>query len=237
MTIGLADCFRYNLWANQRLLDACAEMSDAQLDAPAMAGTFGTVRQTLLHLFTAEEGYARHYRFTGPAPTPRLADISTFPGFDELRRRAHSSGEELIAVAEQGDLGRILDDEPKTILEHVDMDEQRRINRSGRRDGAGDGRIGPGRAVIAQWIIGTIDGDQIMACDSSEVDPLVAAILFPREDRDGLGVEVLDADVVAAAIGGDGEQLGKIGGRIIDHQGFDGRVVRDRDAVEFRSST
>jgi uncharacterized damage-inducible protein DinB len=108
MTIGLADCFRYNLWANQRLLDACAEMSDAQLDAPAMAGMFGTVRQTLLHLFTAEEGYARHYRFTGTAPTPRLADVSTFPGFDELRRRAQSSGEELIAVAERGDLGRIL---------------------------------------------------------------------------------------------------------------------------------
>lgn len=108
MTIGLADCLRYNLWANRRLLDACAEMSDAQLDAPALAGTFGTVRQTLLHLFTAEEGYARHYRFTGPAPTPRLADLSTFPGFEELRRRAQSSGEKLIAVAEQGDLGQIL---------------------------------------------------------------------------------------------------------------------------------
>ena len=108
MTIGLADCFRYNLWANLRLLDACVQLSDAQLDAPAAAGTFGSVRQTLLHLFTAEEGYARHYRFTGPAPTPRLADVSTFPGFDELRRRAQSSGEELIAVAEQGDLGRIL---------------------------------------------------------------------------------------------------------------------------------
>ncbi len=108
MTIGLADCFRHNLWANLRLLDACARLSDAQLDAPAAAGMFGSVHQTLLHLFTAEEGYARHYRFTGPAPTPRLADLSAFPGFDELRRRAQSSGEELIAVAERGDLGRIL---------------------------------------------------------------------------------------------------------------------------------
>ena len=108
MTNGLADCFRYNLWANLHLLDACAHLPDAQLDAPAAAGTFGSVRQTLLHLFTAEEGYARHYRFTGPAPTPRLADLSAFPGFDELQRRAQNSGEELIAVAERGDLGRIL---------------------------------------------------------------------------------------------------------------------------------
>jgi uncharacterized damage-inducible protein DinB len=105
---GLADCFRYNLWANLRLLDACARLSDAQLDAPAATGTFGSVRETLMHVFTAEEGYARHYQFTGPAPTPRLAEVSTFPGFDDLRRRAQSSGEELIAVAERGDLGRIL---------------------------------------------------------------------------------------------------------------------------------
>ena len=45
---GLADCFRYNLWANRRLLDACARLSDAQLDAPATTGTFGSVRETLL---------------------------------------------------------------------------------------------------------------------------------------------------------------------------------------------
>jgi uncharacterized damage-inducible protein DinB len=90
------------------LLDACAGLSDAQLDALAATGAFGSLRETLLHVFTAEEGYARHYRFTGPAPTPRLADSSTFPGFDDLRLRAHSSGEELIAVAERGDLGRIL---------------------------------------------------------------------------------------------------------------------------------
>lgn len=108
MATGLPDLFRYNLWANLRLLDACSHLSDTQLDAPAEKGSFGTVRQTLMHLFTAEEGYARHHNFTTEAPTPRLADISTFPGFDELRRRAQRSGEELIAVAERGDLSRIL---------------------------------------------------------------------------------------------------------------------------------
>lgn len=107
MTTGLPDFFRYNLWANQRLLGACAQFSDAQLDAP-MKGTFGSVREILMHLFTAEEGYSRHYNYTGPVPTPRLADITTFPGFDELRRRAVRSGNELIAVAERADLSQIL---------------------------------------------------------------------------------------------------------------------------------
>jgi len=105
MTIGLPDFFKYNLWANLRLLDACAQLSDAQLDATTK-GTFGSVRETLMHLFAAEEGYVR--ALTGKIPTPRLADLTHFPDFDELRRRAERSGKELITVAEQGELSQIL---------------------------------------------------------------------------------------------------------------------------------
>jgi len=107
MTTGITDFFTYNLWANLRLLDACAHLSDAQLDATTK-GTFGSVRETLMHLFSAEEGYARHFNFTGATPTPRLNELSTFPGFDELRRRAEMSGKELLAIAERGDLNQIL---------------------------------------------------------------------------------------------------------------------------------
>ena len=105
MTTGLPDFFTYTLWANLRVLDACAHLSDAHLDATTR-GTFGSVREILLHLFAAEEGYVRH--FTGTSPTPRLKDLTTFPGFDELRRRAERSGKELITIAEQWDLSQIL---------------------------------------------------------------------------------------------------------------------------------
>jgi len=107
MTTGLPEFFKYNLWANLRLLDACAQLSDAQLDE-TMQGTFGSVRETLMHIFTSEEGYARHFNFTGPTPTPWLQDFTEFPGFAELRQRAERSGKELIAIAEQGDLDKIL---------------------------------------------------------------------------------------------------------------------------------
>ena len=105
MTTGLPDFFTYNLWANLRLLDACSHLSDAQLDA-TMTGTFGSVRETLMHMLAAEEGYAR--ALTGTSPTARLEELSTLPGFDELRRRAKRSGEALIRVAEQGELSQIL---------------------------------------------------------------------------------------------------------------------------------
>jgi uncharacterized damage-inducible protein DinB len=105
MTTGLADFFKYNLWANLRLLDACAHLSDAQLDATTR-GTFGSVRQTLIHIFAGEEGYVQ--RFTGKLPTLRLQELTTFAGFDELRRRAKMSGEALIAIAEQWEPSQVL---------------------------------------------------------------------------------------------------------------------------------
>ena len=100
MTTGLRDFFTYNLWANLRLLDACTHLSDAQLDA-TLKGTFGSVRETLLHMFTAEEGYAR--RLTAKILTPPLEDLTHFPGFDELWRHARGSGEALITFAERVD--------------------------------------------------------------------------------------------------------------------------------------
>jgi uncharacterized damage-inducible protein DinB len=104
MTAGLPDFFKFNLWANMRLLDACATLTDAQLDA-TMVGMYGSVRDTLMHIFAGEEGYVRH--FTGRSPTPQLKEFTAIPGLDELRRRAERSGTELIAIADHGDLDQI----------------------------------------------------------------------------------------------------------------------------------
>jgi uncharacterized damage-inducible protein DinB len=107
MTTGLPEFFKYNLWANLRLLDSCAHLSDAQLDS-TINGTFGSVRDTLMHMLASEEGYTQRFDFTGPAPTPQLKELTTFPGFGELRRRAERSGKELIAISEQSDLSQVL---------------------------------------------------------------------------------------------------------------------------------
>jgi uncharacterized damage-inducible protein DinB len=108
MSTGLSDFLQYNLWANRRLLDACSHLADEQLDATLTKGTYGSVRKTLTHIFTSEEGYVPRSNLTSAAPTPPLKEFTTFPGFDELRRRAEWSGNELIAVAEHADLDKIL---------------------------------------------------------------------------------------------------------------------------------
>lgn len=101
MTKGLPDFYRFNLWANNVLLDACEKLTDAQLDATT-TGVYGSIREILMHLFSSEEGYA--LSFTGTTPKPPLKEFTTFAGFDELRRRAELSGNALIAIAKQRDL-------------------------------------------------------------------------------------------------------------------------------------
>lgn len=107
MVAGLPDFYKHNLWANLRLLDACEQLTDAQLDA-TMKGVYGSVRETLMHLVSSEEGYASRFNFTGRLPIAPLEESDPFPGFDQLRRRLHRSGKELIAMAKQADLDQVL---------------------------------------------------------------------------------------------------------------------------------
>jgi uncharacterized damage-inducible protein DinB len=104
MNAGLVDFYKHNLWANLRLLDACARLTDEQLDASA-PGTYGRIRDTLVHLFRAEESYLA--RLTGQPPENRLRR-GEFPGIEALRERARRSGEGLIAVADTVDPAQIL---------------------------------------------------------------------------------------------------------------------------------
>ncbi len=52
----LTTLFRHNLWANLRLLEQCAELTSVQLDAN-IAGTYGSIRDTLEHIVRAEQSY------------------------------------------------------------------------------------------------------------------------------------------------------------------------------------
>jgi uncharacterized damage-inducible protein DinB len=98
MTTGLTDFFKYNLWANLRVLDACANLNDTHLDQ-TIEGTYGSIRQKLMHIIAGEEGYVQ--RFTGKRLARPLREVDHFPGFDDLRQRARQSGEGLITIAER----------------------------------------------------------------------------------------------------------------------------------------
>ena len=105
MNQALTELFKHNLWANLRLLDVCAGVEVTQLDA-AVPGTYGSIRDTLVHLFGAEGRYVALLQSQPPDPT--FGERVGFPGWDELRLRARESGEALIRIVEELDTSRVL---------------------------------------------------------------------------------------------------------------------------------
>jgi uncharacterized damage-inducible protein DinB len=107
MTVNppFVELLRHNLWANLRLLDACAGLEQHQLDASS-PGTYGTVGATLVHIIANEYGYAAALRQSPPAG--RLDYRAAFPGVDAMRAHARASGTELIEAAVSLDPNAIL---------------------------------------------------------------------------------------------------------------------------------
>lgn len=94
-TSVLTTLFRHNAWANLKLLDFCAGLSDAQLDATAIGG-FGSIRDTLQHIVGAEVGYVERANGRLPVAVP---SSDQFSGFDILKDAARWAGDELLQLA------------------------------------------------------------------------------------------------------------------------------------------
>lgn len=93
--LPLVELFRHNLWANLRLLEACADLDEQQL-AATVTGTYGSIYDTLTHTLRAEQSYLR--RLSGKQPEKPLAR-EDHPDVHALRAHAQYSGEGLIEVA------------------------------------------------------------------------------------------------------------------------------------------
>jgi len=75
--------FKYNSWANKRILGAAANLTEEQFLAPA-AYPHGGLRSTLTHILFAE--WIWRTRWLGESPAQRIKP-EDFPTFDSLRTR------------------------------------------------------------------------------------------------------------------------------------------------------
>jgi len=90
----LAKLFEHNNWANQKILEACASLTDEQLDAPPQSATEGSIRNTLLHLVSAQYGYLRLLTL----PVEKRRERVTVE-FAFIERSLKDSGEKLLDLA------------------------------------------------------------------------------------------------------------------------------------------
>ena len=106
MTATLTELFRHNRWANEQLLEACRNLSEAQRAATAV-GTYGELGYTLVHIVRGESFYLKV--LTGWEPPVRWEIPGPWPGMDTLLERSRFTGDRLVEIAEMTPSDRMID--------------------------------------------------------------------------------------------------------------------------------
>jgi uncharacterized damage-inducible protein DinB len=106
MNLGLVEMLRYNLWANERLFEACRALTDAQLDH-RLAVTSGSTRELLVHIVGGQQTFV--LRTKGRQHEGELHRGSPWPGMAELVELARGTSRELVAITETLDPEREVD--------------------------------------------------------------------------------------------------------------------------------
>ncbi len=88
--------FEHNNWATLQIIEACSALTDEQLDAEPASATRGSIRATLSHLVIAQQNYLRLLTL----PLEERRERLPTPPFAELKNLANSSGEVLLALAQ-----------------------------------------------------------------------------------------------------------------------------------------
>jgi uncharacterized damage-inducible protein DinB len=94
----LSDAFRHHIWATERVLEACASLTPAQLEMP-VPGTYGSILETLRHIVQADSFYLTIFT----DGRVELIDKEARLGVEELRSTFSGYGAEYEALL-AGDL-------------------------------------------------------------------------------------------------------------------------------------
>ncbi len=122
MTLRAVMFAGYNRWANERLYEAAAKLSDADYRADRGA-FFKSVHGTLNHLLVGDRVWMR--RFTGEGQVPTTLDAILFEDFGDLRAARRAEDERILRYANaltDADLAGWI--RYRTITNPVDMEQQ-----------------------------------------------------------------------------------------------------------------
>ncbi len=89
---ALIKIFEHNNWANQKVLEVCLTLNDAQLDAPPQSATEGSIRSTLVHLVGSQSGYLQLLTL------PVAERVRETPALAEMQDSLIKSGAGLLAL-------------------------------------------------------------------------------------------------------------------------------------------
>ncbi len=104
----LRTLFDYSSWANTKLFDAISRLTPDQFTQP-VAGSYGSIRNTLVHMLSAESGWLD--RCGGPTRGPALApeDYPTLPQLLTRWQQVEASLRHFLAKLTDDDLNRTIE--------------------------------------------------------------------------------------------------------------------------------
>ena len=106
MTVkDLEALYDYSYWANKKLFDAIVQLTTEQF-TQAVAGSYGSIRNTMVHVLSAEAGWLE--RCGGPKRGPRLnpADFPTVESVVQAWNRVEVQVRQFLATLKDEDLAR-----------------------------------------------------------------------------------------------------------------------------------
>ncbi len=109
MTIkGLENLYDYGYWANRKLFQVIAQLTPEQFTQP-VAGSYGSVRNTLVHALSAEWGWLE--RCGGPERGSRLNpdDYPNLQSLMETWNKVETYVREFLSKLKDEDLARIVE--------------------------------------------------------------------------------------------------------------------------------
>jgi uncharacterized damage-inducible protein DinB len=97
--------YDYSYWANRKLFDVIAQLTPEQF-TQLVAGSYGSIRNTMVHVLSAEAGWLE--RCGGPKRGPRLnpADFPTVESVVQAWNRVEVQVRQFLATLKDEDLAR-----------------------------------------------------------------------------------------------------------------------------------
>lgn len=108
MTVtDLVSLYDYGYWANAKLFEVLAQLSAEQFTQP-VAGSYGSVRNTLVHVMSAEWGWLDRCGGAPRGPALVAADYPTLASITERWQRVEADVRSFLAGLRDDDLDRLV---------------------------------------------------------------------------------------------------------------------------------
>jgi uncharacterized damage-inducible protein DinB len=104
----LQGLFDYSYWANAKLFEAIARLTPEEF-TQTVAGSYGSVRNTMVHVLSAEWGWMDRCGGTKRGAPLNAVDFPTTDSLITTWRRTEANVREFLASLTDADLGRIVE--------------------------------------------------------------------------------------------------------------------------------